>query len=950
MLLYCREKDDSTRPRDALLTDQPMIRRCLYNKQETNTRVLAVLHPLPLRFVTVSRDGVLTIWNRNLNPLKSLELSGDSGDEGEHRRRLRYRTTDAVYLPNVHKIAVATSSRDLHFFDVSTGNVFEEFVLFGIKNIPTSLSYWFDTKSPGHPSLLLWGDDEGAVSLLWFLRPERGLLEMPFSNGNGCRRIFMQDIVVHSRLASYKLIPAVHQEPINRIAYDPHADLIITSSGSASTSVVIIDASQKKKSYIWKINKGVKCFDFSRSLNLLVTAGMDSFVRLWNQYATTCPMAVLSGHHKTVLDVAIYEPLAQIFSYSMDAVLKVWDIVSQHCLRTLLLKFPCVLAGHDLEHGNFPFLLLPAAPHVLLVSCRDSLGLLRLQHRDSGGVEPLTHSTPLTGALYNPLFKQVVTGCAGSSVAVWDVETGTKSLNLKNAHGQEEITCIAFDTSKHQFITGARNGTIKVWSMHNGCNTHKLEAVAVAEVTGVVSLPDNKLLAVGWSQQIAQYSVTNPNDIYVQADMSWKSGQLHKDDILAVDYCPALGLLATGSFDGEMIIWNLSTQRPLLYLQRALCTRGHHDVVEDTLGKTSAKAGLIHPSSCCKRTSEEGRLAPVDKLLFLQHRARGGQCRSRPLLVSSEAGHLCWWSVTGRRHGVFYAPEKADVCVLGLSSDQENQLLVSGDTAGSVQVWDISQFALEAGDQPSLDRPPLLHSWRAHVSTVVSVELLVHSEQLFVISASADRTARLWTCDGRYVGWFGQEQKWSLCDPTTYQHPRGPWGQQTEATEDENDEEEEEMERGITKRSQGNASASDQASSGVGSLSPPPVVPWETQTTALSPSDSPAQRGNPSDSPPRIEHTKIALGQVEKDLQRKAAARQECRKAFAHIDINKLSRGSNICAPFQALSIQECQEVPYPGSLPLTPWKMILKSGREADLSLLSLTSHSPDDQGGDDV
>lgn len=62
-------------------------------------------------------------------------------------------------------------------------------------------------------------------------------------------------------------------------------------------------------------------------------------------------------------------------------------------------------------------------------------------------------------------------------------------------------------------------------------------------------------------------------DIYVQADMSWKSGQLHKDDILAVDYCPALGLLATGSFDGEMIIWNLRTQRPLLYLQRAQCTR-----------------------------------------------------------------------------------------------------------------------------------------------------------------------------------------------------------------------------------------------------------------------------------------------------------------------------------------------------------------------------------------
>lgn len=41
------------------------------------------------------------------------------------------------------------------------------------------------------------------------------------------------------------------------------------------------------------------------------------------------------------------------------------------------------------------------------------------------------------------------------------------------------------------------------------------------------------------------------------------------------------------------------------------------------------------------------------------------------------------------------------MCVLGLSSDQENRLLISGDTAGFVQVWDISQFALEAVDQVS---------------------------------------------------------------------------------------------------------------------------------------------------------------------------------------------------------------------------------------------------------
>ncbi|KAG7491778.1 hypothetical protein MATL_G00007240 [Megalops atlanticus] len=926
MLLQYREKDRTVQPRDALLSPQPLIRHCPYNK-----------------------------------------LSGDSSDGGGNRRRFRHWTTDAVYMPNVHKIAVATTSRDIHFFDISTGNLFEEFYLFGMNNVPTSLCYWYDTKSPGRRSLLLWGDDEGSVGLLWFLQPHAGLFETPFSDENGPQRVFMQDISVHSRLVSYQVIHKIHQEPINRITYEPHTDLIITSSGSATTSVVIMDVSLKKPCYIWKIKKGVKCFDFCKSLNLLVTGGMDPSVRLWNQYVTSRPVAVLHGHHTTVLDVAIYEPLGQIFSYSMDAVLKIWDISSQRCLRTLLLKFPCVQAGHALEHGNFPFLLLSAAPHVLLVSCRDYLGLLHLQQGDPKGGQLLTHNAPLSSALYNPLLKQVVTGCDDSSVAVWDVETGEKYLQLSNAHGQEEITCMAFDTSQRRLITGARNGTIKVWSLLNGHNLHKLEAVAEAEVTGVISLHDDKLLAVGWSQQISQYNITNPNNTYVQADLSWKSGQLHKDDILAVDHCPAQRLLATGSADGELIIWTLDTQRPLQYLRKALSTSTRPGLAEDALGETGAVAGLARPSSHHHRrhTWEEGKQAPVDRLLFLQRRAQGSEWRSRPLLVSSEAGWLCWWSIAGprHRHGHFYAPEKGDESMLGLSSDQENRILVSGDTAGSIQVWDISQFALGLGDESAQDCPPLLHRWRGHESTVVSVELLVFSAQLFLVSASADRRACLWTCDGHYVGFFGQEQRWSLCDPTTYQHPRNPCGQETEDTEEEK-EKEEEREADVKSQSQDSEGTSDQTRSGQragltvwtnegheedksqqltdsGQLLPLPLVTGEPQSPPPDPLDSPA----------KAEHTKIALGlQVEKDMQRKAAARQQRRLAFGDIDASKLSLMASVCTPFQALSMPECQEVRLPSDLPMRPWMM--RQGlkvREADRMLLPLTSNSPEaNQGGD--
>ncbi|MFT7804220.1 WD repeat-containing protein on Y chromosome-like [Arapaima gigas] len=921
LLLQYREKEFVTQPRASVLSSRPLIRHCLHNKQDTTTRVLAVTHPPPVRFFSVSKEGTLTIWDSNLDILKTHEVPGDSSERDGSKRKFRMWTTDAAYMPNVHKIAVATTSRDIHFFDVSTPKCFEEFYLFGMKNVPTSLYYWYDDKSPGHRSVLLWGDDSGSVHLLWFLYPQKGMFETTFSNDKGPQKIFMHDICDHSRLVSYQIAYGIHEEPVTRVVCDPQADLLITSSASATSSVVIMDLSFKKKYYVWKINKGVTCLDFCKPLNLLVTAGLDPAVRLWNQYVTSRPVAVLLGHSTTVLDVLIYRAMGQIFSYSKDAVLKVWDILSQRCLRTLLLKFPCVQTGRPLEHGTFPFLLLSVAPPVLLVSCRDYLGLLHLAGGDPGRCGSLTHSAPISSALYNPLLKQVgpesaptlkprlsrlcvrhgyvllqvATGSDDSSVCLWDVETGAKCLQLSNAHGQEEITCMTFDLSRRRLITGARNGTMKaksrrlqsrlspcrfcpfVWNIVNGQNVHKLEPVAEAEVTGVVCLPDNKLLAVGWSQRIAQYNITDLKNIYVQADLSWKSGQLHREDILAVDLCPARGLLATASFDGEIIVWTLDTQRPLLHIHKPSSTR-------------------VQP--------------PVDKLLFLQQRARECQWRTGAVLVSSEAGHLCWWGLVGpgRKHGCFYAPQTADECVLGLNSDRENRLLVSGDTAGFIQVWDISQFALGAGNQTSPEQPPLLHCWRAHDSTLVSVEILAFDAGLFVLSASTDQTACLWCCDGQYVGSFGQEQKWNLQDPKTYQHRRDPRGNRRDAAEDDGSGRK--PSPGSGAQGPGTAGAVDH---GHGSKRPNSSSP----TRGIIPEGSVGPSDRSGETPSKTTALKL---RASRDLRGRTDARQQHRLAFGDIDTSKLCRVSGVCTPFQALAVQEFKEFKLPGDVPMSTW------------------------------
>ncbi|KAM8945715.1 LOW QUALITY PROTEIN: cilia- and flagella-associated protein 337-like [Pelodytes ibericus] len=937
MLLQYKEKDYVI-SRKMTFLGPPVIRLCTRNKQEPTSRILVITSPPPLWFVSVSKGGALTEWNAALHPQKSYEIMSDSSDTQCGKRRFKSWTTDAVYMPNVHKIAVATTSRDIHFFDVSTMNMFEEFHLFALNNVPTCFYYWYNVKSTGDVSLLLWGDDNGGVNLLWLLKPNSGVFEKPFTQQPGPHKIYMKDLKDHSSLLALESIPDVHPEAITKILYVPEQELIITSSGSSTNSVVIMDIHQKGKVYTWKIGKGVRCFDYCKNLNLLVTGGLDHKVRLWNQYVPIKAIAVLPEHTMAILDVVIYEPLKQIISYSKDSVVKVWDISSYSCLQSMVLKFPCVQSGRIHEQGNFPFLLVTAFPQRLLVSYSDYIGMLKLAQADPDEEELVTHDAPLSSVLYNSFFHQIITSSEDSTIAVWDVETGTKCLLLNNVHGREEITCMAFDRSQRKLLTGARNGTLKVWNVQNGHNLHRLQPVEEAEVTCVLPLRDQTFLSVGWNRKIVMYDVTNTENMYVSADSSWKGGHPHKEDILTADFCPSLGLLVTGSFDGEIIVWNTETQRVYIYLRKCSYYRS---------------------------------LPPVDKVLFLHQRATQ---KESAILISSEAGTLHWWSIFAhrRKFGYFYIPNKMDECVFGLSSNETNSVLVSGDTSGFIHVWDISHYGLKATDQE--EKPPLLFSWRAHDSTIVSLVCFLFDTEYFITSGSCDKTARLWTLGGKYVGTFGQSKTWNLRNPATYQHcmeSRNVQGNQCQTPQNlalptpppkPNPISGHETDDGPSKLTiLANATIERQYKEALQDAEHPYTYTGGVQQTGLLMSDCERkQNGNSlsgdqvqsredaicqreeeeeslpilTASPEKLEtqgdlltgltnsettfNSEALLGRcMQEELIKKATIKKERRLLNADIDFNKCNRFGQICSPFQALATSEVQEFEMPRNLPI---------------------------------
>jgi len=99
----------------------------------------------------------------------------------------------------------------------------------------------------------------------------------------------------------------------------------------------------------------------------------------------------------------------------------------------------------------------------------------------------------------------VVSGCHGSVITVWDVETGEKAMQFSQAHGTAAITAMTFDPSGRRLITGAKDGSIKVWNFNNGSCLRSMQHKDNLEVTSIISAK-RIILVAGWNKEITLYT------------------------------------------------------------------------------------------------------------------------------------------------------------------------------------------------------------------------------------------------------------------------------------------------------------------------------------------------------------------------------------------------------------------------------------------------------------
>jgi len=717
--------------------------------------VLRMSHTNDNTFLSIGQDGLVSFWTPSMVFKRTKQI-----ENGSKKNKW---ITDFILMPQYNKFIIATGDREIQFHELST---FEGYCqISALETVPLTLDYCF---TGSDECLLLYGDSEGCICIL-IMKNVGELLrlwkKMPLVEGIANINIDSVAASENVKFVRWK----VHNDWVQELRYyhsirsviscssDSNHSLVIgqtlgsthvnnqskdTKKLIASTSVKDITSKRRLSAdeTVFRIYKGVKTFDFSKIKNIMVTGGMDRLIRLWNPYVPGKPTGILRGHVTPIFYLFIVEEDNRLFSISNDKTVKVWDVHDQTCLLTVRPKSHLIKGELTAVHYN------PISRGLAIAT--DHIALLKLKSKPLSMQMTTTHKDGVTYCCYNKSFNHVVTSCESSVIKVWDMESGSQVFEYSKVHDDTPVTCLSFDSTERRLLTSGQDGKVKIWNYNNGhcLNTLQTER-ELEEITNMVYFTINKnryIVSVGWDRRINLYSDDQDSLHHIKTPfVKWPDDRPdngHKEDILGVAYSPP-NFLATSSYDGEVLVWNVTSGRIFTRLN-----------VKGTFTKEELLCGEL----------------AVSRLLFFPSRSK--QRDAATLVTNGPKAQIHFWNIFDSNQPYAHFSMPNDDAATYLTTTTDNQLLIATDEKGFVIIWDVSEYCCHGKEvQP----PPVHKSWRAHIKTITSAVFVPKHDCL--LTSSIDCTVRCWTIEGHFIGTFGQPKMWDIYDVTSYQHPMAPY-------------------------------------------------------------------------------------------------------------------------------------------------------------------------------
>jgi WD40 repeat protein/transcriptional regulator with XRE-family HTH domain len=383
-----------------------------------------------------------------------------------------------------------------------------------------------------------------------------------------------------------------HTDMVNDIVFSPDGKHVATASYDRTANVWDSSTGEELLTLSGHTD-AIHHIAFSPDGTRLATTSNDGTAKVWD-LATGEERVTFTGHEETVFDIAWSPAGDRIVTSGLDRNVRIWDANSGN--EQLVLPFE---EGDQLRGLAFS----PDGKRVIVTNT----GMPRGKVWNALTGEVLLNNFPdhrdaLLDIAFSANGELIATGSSDAQAKIWDAITGEVLYTL-SGHTLP-VTAVAFHPASTRLVTASWDGTVRVWKItpasealfipidsswslrpsYSPDGTELLADIPTEAAANVWDTTSGKELLT-LKEEAASFSLTSYSpDGSVIAGISEqtiflfdaRTGQLrarltgHTDAITAIDFSPDGTQLASGSSNGEIILWDIAQGKALSTLRAAI--------------------------------------------------------------------------------------------------------------------------------------------------------------------------------------------------------------------------------------------------------------------------------------------------------------------------------------------------------------------------------------------
>jgi len=225
------------------------------------------------------------------------------------------------------------------------------------------------------------------------------------------------------------------------------------ATASLDTTVQIFDTVLQARTHVLSGHtKGLTCLEFCAKSQMLLSAGFDNYICIWDPSAGTLSFK-LEGHECSIAGLcAMPETDYEFMSVDFEAVVRLWDVRRLCCIQNFPATDRRAEEAGELERLE-PRALCPLSRDRVVVSGR------RIVVFDRDANDPkVTSDWPINDVAFNHWTMEIVTPIK-NDLYVWDALTG-QQLQIHDNVIEANITAIKFGLKERRIFVGSEEGEI----------------------------------------------------------------------------------------------------------------------------------------------------------------------------------------------------------------------------------------------------------------------------------------------------------------------------------------------------------------------------------------------------------------------------------------------------------------------------------------------------------